>query len=189
MTRRLSPAHEADLGRYIDELRRWGQRTNLVGSTSPEALARHVDESLRGAAVLSAGARVVDLGSGAGLPGIPVAIARRDLDVTLVEIRERRFHFLRHVVRTLDLGHCRVERTRIEEPPPELFDVALMRAVAPVGRALPMARPWVRDEGEIWIWARERPSEAPSGAGPDIPLEGGRIILRAHAHAVPRGTV
>jgi 16S rRNA G527 N7-methylase RsmG len=117
-----------------------------------------------------------------------VAIVRRDLDVTLVEIRERRFHFLRHVVRTLGLGHCRVERTRIEDPPAEPFDVALMRAVAPVVRALPMAQPWVRDDGEIWIWARERPSGAPTGAEPDIPLEGQRIILRAHARAVPRGT-
>lgn len=188
MTQRLSPAQEAELGRYIDELRRWGQRINLVGSTSPDALERHMHESLRGAAALPEGARVVDLGSGAGFPGIPVAIARPDLDVTLVEIRERRFHFLRHVVRTLRIERCSVERTRIEDPPADPFDVALMRAVAPVARALPMARPWVRDEGEIWLWVRERPPGVPAGAAADIPLEGERLILRAHAHAVPRGT-
>jgi 16S rRNA (guanine527-N7)-methyltransferase len=161
---------------------------NLVGSTEPTALVRHIDESLRGAAALPQRARVVDLGSGAGLPGIPVAIARPDLNMTLVEIRERRFHFLRHVVRTLRLERCGVERRRIEEPPEGPYDVALMRAVAPLPRALPMARPWIHDEGEVWIWARSRPPGLPEGAGPDIPLGGERAILRMRAHAVPRGT-
>src|SRR5262249_18479377 len=115
---------------FLAALRQWGPRTNLVGSLDDAALTRHVEDSLAAAEHLPHSARVVDLGSGAGFPGIPLAIARPDLDLTLVEIRERRVHFLRHVVRQLELG-CRIERRRIEEPLLPPFEFALLRAVAP----------------------------------------------------------
>jgi 16S rRNA (guanine527-N7)-methyltransferase len=139
--------------RFLTELRRWAPRTNLVGSTEPAALRRHVEDSLAAAQWLPHGARVVDLGSGAGFPGIPLVIVRPDLDLTLVEIRERRVHFLRHVVRSLDLG-CRVDRRRIEEPPAERFDYALLRAVAAPPVAAKLAQPWLATgAGEAWIWS------------------------------------
>jgi 16S rRNA (guanine527-N7)-methyltransferase len=153
-----------------------------VGSIEPGALARHVADSLAAADALPRSARVVDLGSGAGFPGIPLAIARPDLDLTLVEIRERRVHFLRHVVRTLDL-RCRVERCRIESSPGTPFSYALLRAVAPPQRAREMARAWVREGGEIWIWAG--PDEtALEGVG-SISLESGGRILRILAQRGP----
>ncbi len=159
---------------FLDLLRAWAPRTNLVGSTDPAALERHVADSLAAAPHLARGAVVADLGSGAGFPGIPLAIARPDLELTLVEIRERRVHFLRHVVRTLGLG-CRIERRRIEQAPEVGVEVALLRAVAPPASARLLALPWVRAGGEIWIWAG--PDEP---AGPDAsPIElasGGRIL-------------
>jgi 16S rRNA G527 N7-methylase RsmG len=82
-----------------------------------------------------------------------------------VEIRERRVHFLRHVVRTLGLG-CRVERREIERAPETPVDRALLRAVAPPDRALELATPWVAPGGEVWIWT-----------GPGAPRpEGARVI-------------
>ena len=194
MTRRLAPADDARLGRYLDELRAWGKRINLVGSTRADALERHVGDALGGACALPRGARVADLGSGAGLPGIPIAISGPDLDVTLVEIRERRVAFLRHVVRLLEL-RCSVVRTRLESPPEVPYDVVLLRAVAPPERAVLLARPWVEDSGEIWVWARERPEPLAPARAPgvaDIPLgENGEhgLILRIPAAAVPRGTL
>jgi 16S rRNA (guanine527-N7)-methyltransferase len=166
---------ESGLDLYLRELRRWGERTNLVGSLEPEALRAHLQDALTAAPHLPKGARVVDLGSGAGLPGVPIAVARPDLDVTLVEIRERRVHFLRHVVRTLGI-ECHVERTRIEDPPEDLFEVALLRAVAPPLEAVALARPWVREAGEIWVWTTE-PSEAlPWAQKPPIALPRGAVL-------------
>lgn len=146
---------EPDLKRFTDELAAWGSRTNLVGSTEPEALCAHVEESLSAARALPHGCRAVDLGSGAGLPGLPIAITRSDLDVTLVEIRERRVHFLRHVARTLPV-RCRILRQRIEDGPEStLFDAVLMRAVAPLAESLELAVSWATPAAEIWIWTRE----------------------------------
>lgn len=115
------------------------------------------------------------MGSGAGFPGIPIAIARPDLEVVLVERRERRVHFLRHVVRTLGLS-CAVRRASIEAPPDgPLFDAVLMRGVAPARDALRMARGWAAPGGELWLWTREAAIEESEEIG-SIPLgSGGRI--------------
>ena len=176
----------ADVEAYHQELRRWGERTNLVGSTDAAAVRLLIDESLVAAPHLPRDGRVVDLGSGAGLPGIPIAIARPDLQVTLVEIRERRVHFLRHVARTLSLP-LDIRRARIEAPPADPFDIALIRAVAPPIEAIPLARPWTTESGEIWIWTTEDPSALPWTVSGQIPLDRGSI-LRIPARAVPHGT-
>ena len=161
---------EEPLDRFLAELRSWGERTNLVGSLAPEQLQVHVDDSLGASPHLPQGARVVDLGSGAGFPGLPLAITRPDLEMTLVEIRERRAHFLRHVVRTLGL-RCEVQRIRIEDAPELPYDFALLRAVAPPAEALPLAWPWVHEHGQVWIWSTEPASAlAPTPEAP-IPLD------------------
>lgn len=176
------------LDRYFRELQTWGSRINLVGSTDPADLRVHVEDAMAAAAVLPEGSRVVDLGSGAGLPGIPIAIQRPDLRVTLVEIRERRVHFLRHVVRTLELD-VEVRRTDFETPPDDPFDFALARAVSPAPDLLPVAARWVHGAGEIWIWTRLTPAEA--GVPEAVPLDlapGRGSVLRVPAAAVSRGT-
>ena len=99
---------------------------------------------------------MVDIGSGAGLPGIPLAIARPDLRVTLVEPLERRTRFLLEIVESLGLQNCRVVRGRAEDVVAECgnADVVTSRAVAPlhrlvdlVGPAGPRGRAGVGDEG------------------------------------------
>ena len=182
MTR--TAALEAALARFTAELARWGSRMNLVGSTDAREIARHVEDSLAAAELLPAAARVVDLGSGAGFPGIPIALARRDLQITLVEIREKRLAFLRHTVRELGLS-VEVREGLIETPPPEPFDFALLRAVAPPARSLELGARWVLAEGEVWIWAgpgAELPAARP------LPLASGGNIVRVRAADFSRGT-
>ncbi len=173
---------------YLEELRRWGARTNLVGSTSPGALARHVDDSLAAAEHLPSGARVVDLGSGAGFPGVPLALRRPDLSMHLVEIRERRVNFLRHVVRKLDLQRVTVLRQRIEDPPRGAYTYALVRAVAAPTESARLALPWVSPEGQIWIWVSSRQPRPWEVQLDEIPLASGGNILRIHVAEVSRGT-
>jgi len=163
---------------------------NLVGSTARDELVVHVLDSLAAADVLPHGARVVDLGSGAGFPGLPLAIERPDLSLTLVEIREARVHFLRHVVRQLGLG-CAVRRGSIDEPPVEAYDYALLKAVAPVPEAARRGVQWVRDDGEVWIWSRVGAVESQIEGAVVHPIAGESDrggILRLPARAIPRGT-
>ena len=185
-----SGSESARLERFLDELAVWGARINLVGSLERPALQMHVRDSLVAARALPPDARVVDLGSGAGFPGIPIAIARSDLDLVLVEIRERRIHFLRHVVRTLGLG-CEIRRASIDDPPERPFDYALLRAVAPLPEALAMGRRWIEPAGQVWIWTREDPGSIATAGVEALTLDSdgarGRI-LRAPGHALPRGT-
>ncbi len=98
---------------YLAELARWNASTNLVGRLSDEELAAHGLESLLGASLLAGGDRILDIGSGGGFPGVPLAIA--GLDVTLLEPRERRAAFLRHVVRTLGGLRAAVRTGRLED--------------------------------------------------------------------------
>lgn len=177
-------ALQAALKVYSAELVRWGERMNLVGSTEPEAIARHIADSLAACADLPRNARVADLGSGAGLPGLPIAIARPDLRVTLVEIREKRLAFLRHVVRELGLS-VEVRAASIDLPPEEPFDFALLRAVANPAKSLQIGRAWVHAMGEVWIWTG--PS-AELESSRTIPLASGGRILRFLAADFSRGT-
>ena len=181
---------EAGLEGYRRELARWGSHMNLVGSTAPEAIERHIEDALAASGSLPTGARAVDLGSGAGLPGVPLAISRPDVRWVLVEVREARVHFLRNVARVLGLP-IEVRRCRIEEAPEESFDVAVARALAPLERTLALSRPWIHDRGETWVWTRERPSDQALPGWSSIPIDpsGSRgHILRVPALAIPRGT-
>lgn len=182
----MSEPAAAGIRAYLEELRNWGARVNLVGSLEPEALARHVEDSLAAARALPRDLRVADLGSGAGFPGLPVAIERPDLAITLVEIRERRVHFLRHVVRTLGLGNATVLRVDLAGPPPERWDRVLLRAVAPPARAAALGRPWVADEGEIWVWTG--PDAGDLSGFPALELASGGSIRCCPAAEVSRGT-
>ncbi len=180
----------ARVERFLDELSVWGARINLVGSLDRAALEVHVRDSLAAARALPPGVRVVDLGTGAGFPGIPIAIARADLDLVLVEIRERRIHFLRHVVRSLGL-RCEIRRASIDDVPPRLFDYALLRAVAPPEEALALGRRWIGASGEVWIWTRESASSLRLADAAELGLDAGGTrghILRVPGHAFPRGT-
>lgn len=117
------------LARYLSELDRWRRRVNLTGALSVDELAVHALESVLGQKLIIHGARVIDIGSGGGFPGLPLALVRPDVSMTLLEPRARRAAFLRHCVRVLDLSKTAVLEARIEEVGGQTFDVATVRAV------------------------------------------------------------
>ena len=122
------------LARYLSELDRWRQRVNLTGNLTAEDLADHTLEALVGSPLILHGERVVDIGSGAGFPGLPLAISRPDLSVTLVEPRGKRAAFLRHAARHLALPNVSVIAARIEEVGGQTFAFATTRAVGGFSR-------------------------------------------------------
>jgi 16S rRNA (guanine527-N7)-methyltransferase len=95
------------------------------------------------------GCSVADIGSGAGFPGIPVALARPDLHVTLVEPLLRRATFLAQIIETLELSNVTVVRSRAEDLVTGAFDVVTARAVAPLERLLRWTLPLCRPDGEV----------------------------------------
>lgn len=125
----LSPAILGQLARFLSELDRWRRHSNLTGQLSGKGLAAHALESVFGERLIVHGERVVDIGSGAGFPGMALAIARPDLAVTLVEPRQKRAAFLRHIVRDLELRSVSVREDRIEKVGGQTFGVATTRAV------------------------------------------------------------
>lgn len=127
----LSVAEEvqARILAYLDLIARWNQVYNLTAiREADKALTHHVLDSL---AVLPylVGGRVADVGSGAGLPGIPLALARPDWQVTLIESNHKKSTFLRQVLAELGISNASVATDRVEEMRPAgRFDLVISRA-------------------------------------------------------------
>ena len=151
-----------DLARkYVAALATDGIVRGLIGPWEAGRLwSRHVLNSAVIADLIDPGARVIDIGSGAGLPGIPLAIARPDCRVDLVEPLERRAQFLREIVEMLELGHCRVVRGRAEDVVAECggAQVVTSRALAPLHRVAVWSEPLIAIGG--WMLALKGQSAA-----------------------------
>ncbi len=127
----VAAAEEARLGTYLDLLERWNRVHNLTAVRDRNAMIeRHVAESLALRPALR-GRRIADVGSGAGLPGIPLAIVEPERQFTLIESRAKRTAFLRHVKSELALANVDVIEARVEDLRDAApFDTVLARAVA-----------------------------------------------------------
>jgi len=135
--------------RYVGLLATAGVERGLLGPREASRLwERHLLNSVALAPLLPNGATVVDAGSGAGLPGIPLALARPDLQMTLLEPMARRVTFLEEVVAELGL-EVAVRRGRIESLPAKSVDAVVARAVAPLARLVTLALPAIRTGGRL----------------------------------------
>lgn len=131
----------AELARFVELLLRWNRVHNLTGVRgAEEVLDRHLVESFALRPLLKGG-HIADVGTGGGLPGVPLAIVERERRFTLIESRAKRVHFLRHVVAELKLANTEVAHGRAEHlPVSRPFDTVLARAVAPPAELLAICR-------------------------------------------------
>lgn len=138
-----------DLARaFTANLAAQGEERGLIGPLElPRLWTRHVLNSAIAAPLFHGS--TADIGSGAGLPGIVLAIARPDVGFTLVEPMERRVAWLTEQVEELGLGNVTVLRARAEDVEPKQFDVVTARAVSALRTLLPFTAPLVRDGGEL----------------------------------------
>lgn len=115
---------------HLRLLKRWNRRLNLTAIVLPEQMVvQHVLDSIA-IANLVKGERLLDIGSGGGFPGMPLAALRPELQVTLLDSRGKRVEFLRHVVTRTAVGNVAVVKSRIQDyRPVEKFDTLMARGV------------------------------------------------------------
>jgi 16S rRNA (guanine527-N7)-methyltransferase len=145
-------------GKYLELLMKWQRAHRLVGSIETGWLIDNVllDSIAFLAGIPEGAASIVDIGSGAGVPGIPIAIVKRDTSVSLVEARGRRASFLSAVIRELQLDRAGAIHSRVEDLRDEYrgrFDVAVMRCAGPIGSVLTGAMRLVSPGGTVLVAA------------------------------------
>ena len=170
------------LSTYLDLLLKWNARTNLTAIRDPEEIVRrHFGESLFAARHLDPNtSTLLDFGSGAGFPGLPIALLRHDIQVTVAESQNKKATFLREVVRTLNLP-TEVWPDRVEAmPPTRQFHTVILRAVDNMATAIAAAAP--RAANQLFLLAGSLPTLPPGfSAEPGIamPNSSTSILLRA----------
>lgn len=176
----LSPQQHELLGRYLDVLLAANQRMNLTRITDRESAdLYHVADALTLLRHLPAGAlKVADVGSGGGVPGIPLAITRPDAQVVLIESTRKKAAFLADAAATLDLPNLRVCDLRAEDAGRtpkvrESFDIVVARAVATLDWLAEWCLPLVRKGGKMLAMKGEKAATELPVAGHAIRLMGG----------------
>jgi 16S rRNA (guanine527-N7)-methyltransferase len=179
----LSPAQLAQFDIYATELRRWNERVNLTAiADTPSIVTRHFLDSLRCATSWGiAPQNLVDIGAGAGFPGLPLKILRPELQLTLVESIAKKATFLRHIVDTLGLTNveiivARAEATGRDPAQRERYDVAVARAVAELRVLAEYCLPLCRIGGLFLAPKGARIEDELQAALPAITQLGGRLI-------------
>ncbi|MBI5827417.1 MAG: 16S rRNA (guanine(527)-N(7))-methyltransferase RsmG [Deltaproteobacteria bacterium] len=151
----LDEAAIAAFSAYLEELKAWNRRINLTSIDSDrEAVIRHFLDSLTPYRYIRGAGRLLDIGAGAGFPGIPLKIADPFMEVTLVDSVEKKVHFMRNVIRKLGLKGIEAVSGRVEERSLIAryafgFDCVISRAFTGLGRFLELSLPYLRAGGSI----------------------------------------
>lgn len=148
---------------YIELLLRWNQKVALTTVTDPREIVRfHFGESLLGMEVAGVrNGRLADLGSGAGFPGAPIAMARPELSVVLIESNGKKAAFLGEVRRQLNLRNVEIQRQRAEQVPSDAdFDFVIARAVGEHEKWLEWSSRTLTPKGRVALWVNSEDADA-----------------------------
>lgn len=149
----LNDAQLVSFLKYLRELQAWNKKINLTAITDEkDIIIKHFLDSLTSVRFLSGVETLLDIGSGGGFPGLPLKIAIPSMKITLMDAVEKKVHFIRHMIRTLDLKGADAISGRVESP--ELiyrlsnsFDCVTSRAFAELEAFVTLGAPYVRPGG------------------------------------------
>ncbi len=149
----LSSLAEPQIQHYLDLLVKWNHKINLTAEKDPEnILKRHIFDSLQYCRALKPDFRAMDIGSGAGFPGIPLKIIFPEMPLVLVESQRKRCSFLETVIRELELDQAEVINARAEDIPAQQegqFDAVIFRAVSGVEPCLALGERFLAPGGRL----------------------------------------
>jgi len=153
----LSPAQVDQILAYLHLLLRWNQKINLTAIRDPEAcVTRHFGESLFLARHIQLHGKLLDIGSGAGFPGLALKIVFPDISVTLLEPVAKKRAFLKEAARVCGFLQVTVQGDRLEDlaraTPAPAFDFATMRAVGNLELLIPLAAQCLKPNGNLLLW-------------------------------------
>ena len=166
---------------YMNLLIEWNEKINLTAIVEPkEIILKHFIDSLTIIKYIEPNKSAIDIGTGAGFPGIPVKIMREDLDITLLDSLNKRIHFLNEVIQKLELKnitaiHARIEEFAKNKQYREAFDVATSRAVANLTTLSEYMLPMVDLKGMAICMKGSEINEEISKSKNSIKLLGGKI--------------
>lgn len=162
---------------YAEMLTERNEKVNLTAITDPDEIrVKHFTDSLAAIDLIKTGATVLDIGSGAGFPGIPLKIARDDISVTLLDSVNKKVAFMNDVIADLGLKNIEAVHARIEDFPHKgEFDVAVSRAVAELTTLAEYALPFVKVGGTFVAYKSEKAEAEAAAAGNAVALLGGRL--------------
>ncbi len=162
---------------YYKFLTEWNEKINLTSITQREEVyKKHFLDSILIKDELALNAKVLDIGSGAGFPAVPLKIEREDLDVTMIDSVGKKVDFLNLLIGELGLNGIRAIKTRIEDFKTYNFDYVTSRAVAPLNILAEYCLPFLRLGGEMIAYKSQKACEEAEEAKRAIELLGGRLI-------------
>ena len=137
---------------YITELIRWNKKFNLTAIEDPrDAILKHIVDSLSIVPHIPDGSRVIDVGTGAGLPGLVVALMCPHVSITLLDSQQKKIHFVQHAATTLQLKNINVVHARVELYQDSVgFDIITSRAFASIDTFCKTTQHLVAKEG-LWL--------------------------------------
>jgi 16S rRNA (guanine527-N7)-methyltransferase len=188
----LSDEHLARFSLYLEEIARWSRVTNLISQTDPEVIIRkHILDSLAIAPFIPADARLLDLGSGAGFPGLVLAILQPSRQVALIEARRKRVSFLKETARRINAMNVQVYEGRAEVLAKEdslrnCFAVVITRATWSLKEFLLLASPFVADGGIAVAMKGLRGKKELSDLDNSLPTVG-FCLKKTHDYDLPFG--
>lgn len=181
--------HEIKLfNRYADELKKWNSKVNLTTITNNcEIAIKHFVDSLSLAPHVTAGDRLLDIGSGAGFPVIPLKIIRPDTPMVSVDAVAKKIHFQRHVIRILNLQKIEAVHSRVEdllETHSHSFSVITSRAFTRLDRFVSLAAPLL-SEGGVLIAMKGDQADEEIAASDDVLQAEGFTVASMYRYTLP----
>ena len=155
------PGHQAALNEYLALLKKWNKPFNLTALRSEsDMVVKHLLDSLSVESYLSSAERVCDVGTGAGLPGIPLAICLPDTQFVLLDSNGKKTRFLEQVKNQLGLSNVEIVQDRVENYRPQaLFNVVISRAFADLNRMCRATHHLLSDDG-LWFAMKSQAAES-----------------------------
>ncbi len=168
---------------YMQILLEWNEKINLTAITKPEEIIlKHFVDSITIAKYLKSNAKIIDVGTGAGFPGIPLKIIRQDIEVTLLDSLNKRVNFLNEVIEKLALPKIQAIHSRAEEAGKskkyrENFDIATSRAVANLSTLAEYLLPFVKQGGQVIAMKGATIEEELEASQKAIKVLGGKVKI------------